>query len=33
MHACRKDTKYRCTVLPLPYSLGSAFHWQPVRNT
>jgi len=25
--------KYWCTELALPYSLGNAFHWQPVRNT
>jgi len=25
--------KYWCTELALPYSLGNAFHWQPVRRT
>jgi hypothetical protein len=25
--------KYLCTELALPYSFGSAFHWQPVRST
>jgi hypothetical protein len=25
--------KYLCTELGLPYSFGSAFHWQPVRST
>jgi len=25
--------KYACTELALPYSLGKAFHWQPVRST
>ena len=25
--------KYLCTELALPYSFGSAFHWQPVRRT
>lgn len=25
--------KYECTELALPYSLGRAFHWQPVRRT
>jgi hypothetical protein len=25
--------KYACTELALPYSLGNAFHWQPVRST
>jgi len=25
--------KYWCTELALPYSLGKAFHWQPVRST
>jgi len=25
--------KYACTELALPYSLGRAFHWQPVRKT
>jgi len=25
--------KYLCTELALPYSLGSAFHWHPVRRT
>jgi len=25
--------KYLCTELALPYSLGKAFHWHPVRST
>ena len=25
--------KYLCTELALPYSLGRAFHWHPVRST
>lgn len=25
--------KWACTALALPYSLGSAFHWHPVRRT
>ena len=25
--------KWACTALALPYSLGNAFHWQPVRST
>jgi hypothetical protein len=25
--------KYLCTELALPYSLGKAFHWHPVRRT
>ncbi len=30
---CFQYKKYLCTELALPYSFGSAFHWQPVRST
>ena len=30
---CFHWRKYLCTELALPYSFGSAFHWQPVRST
>ena len=30
---CFHCRKYLCTELALPYSFGSAFHWQPVRST
>jgi hypothetical protein len=31
--SCFHSKKYRCTELALPYSLGKAFHWHPVRST